>query len=286
MKTAVITGATSGIGFAAAKALVSEGWRVICVGRSKENSEAAKARLTEIIPGADITFVYGDLAQQSEVHRIADEVSALLDSKGGVLDALISNAGGVRNWYTTTEQGYELQFALNHLAGFLLTYRLLPCLVKAGGRLILTGSGSHKHTRIRWNDIMFEKRYNPLYAYKQSKLANMLFASEFNRRFSGKGVKAYVVDPGLVNTDIGSKQTGGITHLVWELRKRGGVSPDRPAQTYRYLCCQTGHPEGLYYYDSASCAYSKYADNEEHARRLFELSEQLCGITFERSIKQ
>lgn len=284
MKTAVITGASSGIGFAAAKALASKGWKIICVGRSKENSEAAKSRLLETFPDADVTFVYGDLAQQSEVNRVADEISVLLEAQGGRLDALISNAGGVRNWFTTTEQGYELQFALNHLAGFLLTHRLLPCLIKAGGRLILTGSGSHKHMRIRWNDIMFEKHYNPLFAYKQSKLANMLFASEFNRRFSDKGVRAYVVDPGLVNTDIGLKQTGGITHFIWVWRKKGGVSPDRPAKTYLYLCSQQGHPEGLYYHDCSSSAYSRYADNEEHAERLFDLSEKLCGIKFEGSI--
>jgi NAD(P)-dependent dehydrogenase (short-subunit alcohol dehydrogenase family) len=286
MKTAVITGATSGIGFAAAQALADQGWRVIGVGHSKKNSEAAKARLLRIAPEADITFVYGDLAQQSEVHRIADEVSALLNKQGGMLDALISNAGGVRNWYTTTEQGYELQFALNHLAGFLLTYRLLPHLIGSGGKLILTGSGSHKHMRIRWNDIMFEKRYSPLFAYKQSKLANMLFAKEFNRRYSDEGIRAYVVDPGLVNTDIGSKQTGGLTHLFWELRKKNGVSPDKAAQTYKYLCGLPEHPEGLYYRDCEPSAYSRYADNEEHAKQLFDLSEQLCGITFERSIKE
>ncbi len=286
MKTAVITGATSGIGFAAAKALASHGWRVICAGRSKENSDAAKARLLEALPDADITFVYGDLAQQSEVNRMAGEISELLNSQGGGLNALIINAGGVRNWYTTTEQGYELQFALNHLAGFLLSYRLLPHLFSAGGRLILTGSGSHKHARIRWNDIMFEKRYSPLYAYKQSKLANMLFSKEFNRRFLSMGVRAYVVDPGLVNTDIGSKQTGGLTHLFWELRKKRGASPDRPAQTYLYLCSAEEHPEGFYYYDSSPCNYSKYADDEEQAERLFELSEKLCGINYERSVKE
>lgn len=286
MKTAVITGATSGIGFAAAKALTAQGWRLICVGRSKENSETAKERLLIGAPGADITFVYGDLAQQSEVNRVADSISALLDTQGSGLDALISNAGGVRNWYTTTEQGYEFQFALNHLAGFLLTYRLLPYLIKAGGRLILTGSNSHKHTRIRWNDIMFEKRYNPLFAYKQTKLENMLFAREFNRRFSDKGVRAYVVDPGLVNTDIGSKQTSGIVRLVWELRKKKGDSPDKAAKSYEYLCTQRHKPEGLYYRDCAASSYSEYADSEEHGKRLFELSEQLCGITFEGDIKK
>ncbi len=286
MKTAVITGATSGIGYAAVKALASEGWRVIGVGRTKENSEAAASKLLAESPGADVTFVYGDLSQQSDVNRIADEVTALLDAQGGKLDALISNAGGVRNWYTTTEQGYELQFALNHLAGFLLAHRLLPYLIKAQGRLILTGSNSHKHMRMRWDDIMFEKRYSPLYAYKQSKLANMLFAAEFNRRYGDKGVRAYVVDPGLVNTGIGSKQTGGIVRLFWELHRRRGVSPETSAKTHLHLCRLQDCPQGLYYHKCSPCAYSRYADSEEDAKRLFELSEKLCGITFGRSGRQ
>lgn len=282
MKTAIVTGATSGIGFAAVKELAFKGWRIIGVGRSKENCDAAKSRLSN----ADITFVYGDLAQQSEVHRIADELSDLLNAQAGKLDALISNAGGVRNWYTTTEQGYELQFALNHLAGFLLTSRLLPYLLNARGRLILTGSNSHKHMRIRWNDVMFEKHYSPLFAYKQSKLANMLFAAEFNRRFGDKGVRAYVVDPGLVNTEIGSKQTSGLVRLFWELRRRRGVPPEVSAQTYLHLCSLSECPQGLYYYKCSPCNYSRYADSEEEAKRLFELSEKLCGISFERGSRQ
>lgn len=280
MKTAVVTGATSGIGYAAAKELALAGWRVICAGRTKESSEEAKARLISEAPGADISFVYGDLSQQSGVHSIADELTALLEEQGGNLDALISNAGGVRNWYTTTEQGYELQFALNYLAGFLLAHRLLPCLLKAKGRLILTGSNSHKNMRMRWDDIMFEKRYSPLYAYKQSKLANMLFAAEFNRRYSGKGVRAYVVDPGLVNTGIGSKQTSGLVRLFWELHRRTGALPERAAKTYLHLLGCEECPGGLYYHDCKPCEYSRHADSEEDAKRLFKLSEKLCGVRF------
>lgn len=278
MKTAVVTGATSGIGFAAAKALLQRGWRVIGVGRTKENSDAASANLKSSVPGADIMFVYADLAQQSGVYGAAAELSALLEAQGGRLDVLISNAGGVRNWYTTTEQGYELQFALNYLAGFLLTHRLLKYLKAAGGKVIFTGSNSHKHASVHWNDIMLQKRYNPLTAYKQSKFAQMLFACEFNRWYSREGMRAYVVDPGLVNTDIGCKQTGGLTKLVWELNRRRGVKPETVAQTYVYLC--ESEPDGLYFHDKCACAYDKRADNPGDGKRLLEFSEKLCGITF------
>jgi len=152
------------------------------------------------------------------------------------LDVLINNVGGVRSWYATTDEGYEQQFALNHLAGFLMTYRLVQYLKRCAGLMILTGSNSHKHIKINWQDIMYKRRYSCLKAYKQSKLCNLLFATEFNRRFIKDGIRAYVVDPGLVNTDIGTKQTSGIVPLFWSLRKRYGVTPSVAAETYAFLC--------------------------------------------------
>ncbi|MDD5018259.1 MAG: SDR family NAD(P)-dependent oxidoreductase [Eubacteriales bacterium] len=285
MKTAVITGATSGIGFAVAEALAAKGWRVIGVGRTAENCGAARARLLKARPDVDVLYFWGDLSEQNDVHRVADEITGHLDTHcGGRLNALINNAGGVRGRYITTAEGYEIQFALNHLAGFLLTYRLMDALKKGAGRLILTGSGSHRMMRMRWHDIMFQKRYSPLFAYKQSKLAGMLFASEFNRRFAGMGVRAYVVDPGLVDTDIGSKQTSGLVHAFWSLRRRGGVMPETAAASYACLCGEEKTPDGLYYRQCRPRAYSKQADIEDDAKRLFALSERLCGITFEEGV--
>ncbi len=94
----------------------------------------------------------------------------LAQQESGGLDALILNAGGVRSWYTTTAEGYEQQFALNYLSGVLLTHRLLDALMLRGGRVLWTGSGSHKHTHVHWDDIMLQKRYSCLMAYKQSKV--------------------------------------------------------------------------------------------------------------------
>ena len=280
MKTVVITGASSGIGFEIAR-LLSKNYFVIGIGQNKVNCDSAKDLILSENPDAKIVYFIADLIQQNEVNRVADEVAAYLENNNSELYGLINNAGCVRSWYTTSDEGYEQQFALNHLAGFLLTYRLLPLIIKARGRIIMTGSQSHKGIRMHWNDVMLRKRYNPLTAYKQSKLCNILFARGINDRLSDKGIIAYVVDPGLVKTDIGNKQTGGLVNFIWSIRKKHGVTPDIPAKTYEFLLEKRPEPSGLYYClckekDHSSQVTSKHAD------KLFELSQKLCGISYDR----
>ena len=103
--------------------------------------------------------------------------------------------------------------------------RLLPFLQKAGGRVLITGSNSHKGIRVHWDDVMLRRGYNPLTAYKQSKLCNLLFAKALNDRYPAYGIRAYVVDPGLVNTSIGNKKTGTLVNWFWSLHKRHGDPP-------------------------------------------------------------
>ncbi|HBR32738.1 MAG TPA: short-chain dehydrogenase [Clostridiales bacterium] len=285
MKTVVVTGATSGIGFAVCRELLREGFFVIGIGRSDEKCANSKKELSESFPDCNVEFFTADLMRQSEIKVLADKVGAFITKNcNGELHALINNAGCVRSWYTTTEDGYEQQFALNHLSSFLLTYYLLPFLNKAGGRVIMTSSRSHKMMKIRWKDIMFKKHYNPLMVYKQSKLCNMLFAYALNDRYSSCGISAYGVDPGLVNTDIGQKQTGGIVKFVWSMRKKHGVLPEIPAKTYAWLCLQEENPPAIYYYLCREQKHSKQV-TRENADRLFRLSEQLCGIKYGRLVK-
>lgn len=281
MKTVVITGATSGIGLAAARKFAGKGYKVIGIGHSIDNCEKARTLILSETPDAKIVYFSGELMQQREVLRIAGELEKYISENcGGELWALINNVGGVRSLYTTTEEGYEQQFALNHLAGFMLTNRLLPFIEKAHGRVIMTGSNSHKGIKMHWDDPMLKKGYNPLTAYKQAKLCNILFAKGLNDR----GISAYTVDPGLVNTDIGNKQTGSLVNLIWSLRKKHGVAPEIPAETYVFLCEQESAPEGLYYY---LCREQKFSGEvtSENAERLFALSEKLCGISYERQAK-
>lgn len=281
MKTVVITGFTSGIGFAAAKAFVALGWRVIGVARDEKSAEKAQAAFQVIDQSAETEYFLADLSNQNEAATAADKVCAYIcENCGGRLDALISNAGGVRSVYTTTKEGYEYQFALNHLAGVMFTYKLIACLRAANGRVIFTGSNSHKHIRVRFDDVMLKRHYHCLRAYKHTKLLTMLFARAFNERFIDTGVHAYVVDPGLVNTAIGTKQTSGIVRFVWDIRRRGGCAPELPAQTYVYLASSIPAPDGLYFSRCKKSGFSRFVKNDADAKSVFALSERYCGITF------
>ena len=276
MQTIVVTGATSGIGLETARLLAADGFRVLAVGHSRENCEKADRDIRSGLPDAAIAWFYADLMQRREVLQLAGKLRAWLDVHAdGALFALINNAGCARSRYMTTEDGFEQQFALNVLAGYLLTRELLPCLLKVGGRVIMTSSSSHKGCHVHWDDVMLEKMYDPLFAYKQSKLCDVLLAQGLNDRYGQQGLHAYAVDPGLVNTEIGNK-TSGIVDVFWKYRKRFGVSPKIPAKTYRYLCAQPEAAEGLYYYLCRERAYSRQVTSE-NAARLFALCEKLCS---------
>lgn len=281
-KTAVITGATSGIGLAALKELAGLGFRVIGVGRAAKRCAEAEASIRSEMPGARVDYLVADLSSQRQVRDLAAAISRLLETEnGGCLDLLVNNAGTVSSWYVTTEDGYEMQFAVNHLAPFLLTRELLPLLNKAGfARVITTSSGSHYNTRMNWRDVMYRRGYNCLLAYKQSKLANVLFTSEFNRRQGpGSRIRAYAVDPGLVNTGIGEKGTNGFVCWFWRIRRQRGVAPEIAARTIIHLATTPGleDPEAVYWKDCRPKRPSGYSQREETGRRLWELSERLTS---------
>ncbi len=280
MKMVVVTGATSGIGLAVCRELVGRGYGIIGIGRDPEACGKAAAELKRNVYRSPVIYFRGDLLRQSEVSRLGGEIREHLEEHcGGNLYALVNNAGCVRSYFATTEDGFEQQFALNHLSGFLLTSILMPCLLKGRGRILMTSSGSHKMTKVRWNDIMHMRNYNPLFAYKQSKLCNLLFAYGLRERFSEFGVTGYGIDPGLVRTDIGLKQTNGLVRLVWRIRRRSGEEPEVTARTYAYICEEQEAPKGLYYYRCGEAPYSREV-NKENADRLWTLSEKLCGISF------
>jgi len=272
MKTVIVTGATSGIGYAICEALLSEGYPVIGIGRSLDRCNTAKMSLQSGKTWAQIQFITADLMQQSDVLRAAREIENMIERMGGTLHALINNAGGVRGRYMTTQEGYEQQFALNHLSGFLLTHELMHLIRRDDSSVIFTSSKSHRGTRMNWNDLMFEKRYKPLHAYKQSKLCNMLFVLSLREM----GVRACGVDPGLVRTDIGSKNSSAIVDLVWKIRKRGGVQPEAPAKIYLDLC-KKGF-KGIYYGLGTKERRESCHVNLDNARKLNDLSLRLCGM--------
>lgn len=285
-KVIVITGATSGIGLATAKELAGSGAYVIGTGRSAERCIKAEEEIRKTFPEAKIHFLRADLSSLSEVARLAAAIEEKLSSDGfDRLDVLINNAGTVSSWYVSTADGFELQFAVNHLAPFRLTCELMPLLQRSReGTVIGVSSGSHYRTKIHWDDVMLRKHYNCLLAYKQTKLANVLFATELNRRLrkAVSGIRAYAVDPGLVNTDIGLKGTDGIVKKVWKIRSRGGTPVEQPAHSIAWLATDPAprKTEEVYWKDCEPLKPSRYSQLEDAGSRLWELSERMCGIHY------
>jgi NAD(P)-dependent dehydrogenase (short-subunit alcohol dehydrogenase family) len=280
MKIVVITGATSGIGLAILKQCLEQKYGVIGIGRADDKINNVLNEFNQYSIKGKLWMLKADLMDADEIDRVAEEIKKILiENTNGHLYSLINNAGCVRGWYSTNSNGYEQQFALNHLAAFRLTYQLLPMIIKAKGRILTTSSRSHQKAKINWQDIMFEKRYHPLRVYMQSKLANVMFTFSLNQKYQKQGLNAYAVDPGLVNTRIGLKNSGKLVSFVWNLRRKSGTSPEIPAQTYLYILNQKNPPEGLYYKDSASHPYNSLV-NEVNSNRLFELSENMCGIKY------
>ena len=278
--TVVVTGATSGIGLELTRQLGARGARVIGVGRSPERVAEAVAALDGERPTASPEFLVADLASQRQVRRLAAEILA----RAPQVDVLINNAAEVPHWYQSTEDGYERQFAVNHLAPFLLTHELTPALGAAeAARVVTVSSGSHRGARIYWLDVMLRHRYQPLRAYRQSKLANILFSYELNRRrAAGPRVAAFVADPGLVNTAIGSKGSHRLMRWIWEKRRRRGIAAETAAADVAFVALDPAVrlSNGIYWKDRRPVRPSRDAERPDEAARLWELSERLCGLTF------
>ena len=281
-KTIAVTGATSGIGLAVAKQLSQQGATVIGIGRSPERCAAAEFQLKSLSPTGRIRFLSADLSLQSEVLSVAHLISTVVREFGSsCLDCLINNAGTFFFWLTLTSEGFEMQWAVNHLAPFLLTHKLLPILSRSpASRVVTVSSHSHYNTKLRWDDIQLLHRYNGLRAYKQTKLANVLFSFEFNRRLNSH-THAFAADPGLVNTDIGTKADWVVARWFWYFHRKSGISPDEAAKGIVYLVCEPSiqNSSHVYWKHGTPKIPSTYAIDPNSSSRLWDLSEEMCGIT-------
>jgi NAD(P)-dependent dehydrogenase (short-subunit alcohol dehydrogenase family) len=199
-KTVLITGATSGIGLESAAVLAGMGANVIIVGRDAGRIEKALAQI-KARSGVSAASYLCDFSSLDAVTRLADDV--LRDVPR--LDVFINNAGSVFARRTKSADGLEATFAVNHLAPFLLTQRLLPRIIaSAPARIITVASGAHRNATLDFDDLGFARGYQIMRAYARSKLANVLFASELARRLAGTGVTSNSVTPGPVATNIWS----------------------------------------------------------------------------------
>ncbi|HEX9017856.1 MAG TPA: SDR family NAD(P)-dependent oxidoreductase [Anaerolineaceae bacterium] len=282
-KTYVVTGATSGIGLATAEALARAGASVIGVGRSAERCRDAEQRLQSLNPRAQYHYLLADLSSQAEVNRLADQIFDLLAAQGkSSLDGLVNNAGTFTYWLSMNPAGIEMQWAVNHLAPFHLTLRLLPLLKSASfARVVTVSSDSHYSGRMNWEDLQLRRHYNGLQAYGNTKLANILFTLALNQRLgASSSVRAFAVDPGLVKTDIGMKGTPAIVRWAWGMRRSGGTPPEVPARGIVYLLTDPALQDSteLYWKDSHPKRASRFAQDALSASRLWAISGKMCGL--------
>lgn len=281
-KTAIITGASSGIGLYSLMGLARQGIYVIGVGHNADHCKEAEEKVRKEVPHAQVKYLLAELSLQREVKNLAAQIRRDLSEKGiAGLDVLINNAGIYSQKLTRTDEGIEKTLAVNHLTPFLLTHELLPQLEAAPfARVITVSSASHYHARIFPQRLNHPILYIGFLAYFSSKLANVLFTYELNRRLEGSSALALALDPGLVNTDIGLKEPGKLSQSFWRYRSIRGGPPEVPAKTAVFLGLDESIQDTQEYYwrDMKPKAPSRRAQDPNLARRLWEKSCQLCGI--------
>ncbi len=267
-RTVVITGASDGIGAAAARALSERGDRVVVVGRSAEKTRAVAESI-----GAD--HLLADFSRLDEVRTLA---AALLERYPSI-EVLANNAGGLMGDRTETVDGHELTLQVNHLAPFLLTTLLLPRLIESRARVIQTSSVAHRlYSRLDLADLDARASYRAERAYGDAKLANILFTRELHRRFHDQGISATAFHPGVVATGFSSGSKSGLRFLYGTVLSRFILSPEKGADTLIWLATAPegdGWESGGYYVKRKPAKESKDAADPAKAAELWRLSEQM-----------
>lgn len=281
----LVTGANTGIGFEAARALAKKGARVLLGCRDKAKGEEAIARIRAEMPSADLAFLPLDLADLDSVRAAAAQAAA-----EPRLDCVLNNAGVMFPPLGHTKQGFELQFGINHLGGYALSVLLLPKLAGTpGGRVVATASLAHLRGNIAWDDLDARKKYDRAQRYSDSKLANMLFVAELDRklRAAGMPVSALGCHPGVAATEL--MRHAGPFRVVTPLFGLLLNTAEQGAWPALQAACDPAAQGGDYYGpqgwremrgESGKAARSKAAADPELAARLWRVSAELTGIDF------
>src|SRR5215467_1897751 len=278
----LLTGATNGIGLAAAEALAARGANVAMVGRAESRTKAAEALVKAgAAPGVVVSTHLADLSSQAVVRKLAAEVVA----RYGKLDVLVNNAGAMYTTRQVSVDGIELTWAVNHLAPFLFTKLLLDRLkASAPARIITTASGAHFGATIPFDDLNAERSYRGFGRYKETKLANILFTSELARRLEGSNVTAHCFHPGLVATGF-NRNNGLLMEMAMLLLRPISRNVQKGAETLVWLATSPDvvSTNGRYYADMQLRLPSPAAQDIATARRLWEISEAQCASVMSRN---
>jgi NAD(P)-dependent dehydrogenase (short-subunit alcohol dehydrogenase family) len=295
-KTVVITGANSGIGYQAAGALARKGATVVMACRSVDRGEAAAERLREQVPDADLDVRECDLASLASIESFADGFRADYDD----LHALYNNAGVMAIPRSETEDGFETQFGVNHLGHFALTAHLLGLLVATPGetRVVTQSSGAHEAGEIDFDDPHHEESYGKWEAYGQSKLANVLFAYELDRRLTDAGIEdvtSVACHPGYADTNLQARgpEAEGSAVRLYAMKAANAVFAQSPADGALPMLYAGVAPDvaGADYVGPGGFLNMRGAPetqrssarsyDEDAADRLWELSEAETGVEYD-----
>lgn len=283
-KVIVITGATSGLGKQATKVLASKNAKIILAVRNTQKAEDVVMKIRKDFPSAKLEIRHLDLGKLKSVQTFAEEFT----NDYSQLDVLINNAGIMMCPYSKTEDGFEIQMGTNHFGHFALTGLLIPLLLETkDSRVVATSSIAHKSGSINFDDINWESRkYSTIKAYADSKLANLYFTYELARKYKDNPNAPLftVAHPGGTNTDLGRHMS--ITKLLAPLlgqKVETGTLPSLRAATD--LNAASGDYFGpKNFFESRGYPVivqpNKMAQNEENAKRLWEISEQLTGVKY------
>ena len=271
----VVTGASSGIGLYTALGLARTGMRVVMAGRDRARTEAARRFVTERAGVAQVDIALADFSRLAEVRRLAEELLAGHDR----LDLLVNNAGLMSSQYRLSADGFELTFAVNHLAPFLLTNLLLDRLkASSPARIVTVASEAHRRQRIDLGTLGKRGDWGQRTAYGRSKLCNILFTRELAARLAGSGVVATCLHPGIVATGIG--QHGGLIELGWRLAKPFMIGPEKGAETSLFMATVPDPApfDGGYVVGKTLARPDPAALDTGLARRLWDESARMVGL--------
>ncbi len=268
-KTAIITGATNGIGLATTRELAKLGMEIYLVCRNQTKGEQVIQEIKNTIGNDKLHLLLCDLSSLSQVRKTAQDFIRLNKQ----LDLLVNNAGIINTKRRLTQDNYEEMFAVNHLAHFLLTNLLLVSMSDSA-RIVNIASGAHILIRgINFGDINFQKGFKMLKVYSHSKLANLLFSYELAKRLKNTKITVNAVDPGEVSTGLG-QQNKGLSSILYWVMKPFIQSPEKGAYTSIYVATSSKLKgvTGKYFRDCKEKEPKPWAKNDEMANKLWTVS--------------
>lgn len=280
MTVSVVTGSNTGLGLAIAEGLARAGHEVVLAVRNTAKGDAAASGIRSAVPGAEVSVMPVDLASLASIRSFAAAVA----DRHPQIDVLVNNAGLVQKSRTTTADGFESTFGVNHLGHFLLTNLLHGPLVAAPrARVVVVASDAHRFARkgIPFDDLQAERKYGPMAVYSVSKLANILFARSLSKRWNEDGIMVNSFHPGFVASRFGRDGDGGkLGEIAMTLGKPFAKSPEKAAKTglHMALSPELANVTGEYFVNSKIRKPSAKALDDAVAERLWDVSSTLVGL--------